>query len=344
MRRFRCEWRKAVVVLVAMVCATHSASAWDEFEDDAVLRGGRGRLVSSEISDGGRSLDLAIAGGGELMDAVLAVVDGEPLTMGDLRQFIASHGEDAPKDILADRVGLKNAVKEMVTHELLQREAKSAGLAVSPEEVTAYIDEIKKQNGVDDAGFTTLLARKQLTLEGYRAQVTADILRTRIMSARVRAKVNITDDDIAKYLEAHPQRTPGEGEVHVLQATFRSGSKELAEQQAEEFREKVEDGAEFAGTAGEAFTDLGFVHPGDLRDDLREAIEDLDPGEVSEAIVGEGAATVVMVASKQTADGQVDEKTKAEIRKQLFEERFKSALEKFLAEELPKKYHVEYKL
>ena len=121
MRRFRCEWRKAVVVLVAMVCATHSASAWDEFEDDAVLRGGRGRLVSSEISDGGRSLDLAIAGGGELMDAVLAVVDGEPLTMGDLRQFIASHGEDAPKDILADRVGLKNAVKEKLLQEIFMK-------------------------------------------------------------------------------------------------------------------------------------------------------------------------------------------------------------------------------
>ena len=343
MWRFRGEWRKGLLAIFCATLSVRSAVAWDEFEDDAALRGGRGRLAG-EISDGGRSLDLAIAGGGELMDAVLAVVDGEPLTMGDLRQFIASHGEDAPKDILADRVGLKNAVKEMVTHELLQREAKSAGLAVSPEEVSAYIDEIKKQNGVDEAGFTTLLARKQLTLEGYRAQVTADILRTRIMSSRVRAKVNITEDDIIKYLEEHPRRSPEEGEVHVLQASFRGASKELLESQAEEFRDKVADGAEFAGTAGEAFTDLGFVDPGDLRDDLRQAVEELDPGEVSEPIMSDGSATVVMVASKHAADGQVDDKTKAEIRKQLFEERFKSALEKFLAEELPKKYHVEYKL
>ena len=346
MGRVRCGWvawaRMSLTVIVYASLQLETALAWDEFEDDAALTGGRAQL--GEVSDGGKSLDLAIAGGGELMDAVLAGVDGEPLTMEDLRQFIASHGEDAPKNILADRAGLKNAVREMVTHELLQREAKSAGLAVSSEEVTAYIEEIKKQNGVDDAGFAALLSRKQLTVEGYRAQVQADILRTRIMSSRVRAKVNITDGDVEKYLEEHPQSGPGEGEVRVLQATFRAPTADAAEQLANEFKEKVEDGAEFAGTAGDAYTDLGFVDPADLRDDLRKAVEDLDVGELSDVLPGEGSATVVTVASKHADGAQVDEKVKADIRKQLFEERFKGALERFLAEELPKKYHVEYKL
>ena len=344
MGNIRAKTAAGTVAMLVIALPLTFADAWDEFENDAQLSEGRARLNPSEVSDGGRSLDLAIAGGGELMDAVLAVVDGEPLTMGDLRRFVESHGEAAPKDILADRAGLKNAVREMVTHELLQREAKNAGLAVSAEEVTAYIDEIKKQNGVDDAGFAALLARKQLSVDEYRTQVQADILRTRIMSSRVRAKINITDGDIAKYLEEHPQKRPGEGEQRVSQAIFREATTAEAEQRALAFREKVEDGAEFAATAGAAFNDLGFVDPKDLRDDLRSALEDLDPGEVSEVIPGEGSASVLMVVSKGSAEGEVDDKLKAEIRKELFEERFKGALEKFLSEELPKKYHVEYKL
>ena len=98
---------------------------------------------------------------------------------------------------------------------LLQREAQEAGISVSDEETQAYLDEIKRQNNVDDEGFEELLEKQGFTLDEYLTQVRRDIVRTRILSMRVRKMINIVPEDVERFLEDHPElRPPEERQPH----------------------------------------------------------------------------------------------------------------------------------
>lgn len=311
-------------------------------------------LVVSGVIFSDLSLPVAVANaddtkGSAVLDMVLASVDGEPLTMSDLREYISSRGEVVPQDLLDGSPEVRKYLRDMIVDQLVAREAESANISVSEDEVAAYIEEISRQNNVDADGFTDLLRSRGISLESYKKQVRSDIVRTRIVGARVRPKINILDEDIKAYLAEHPDLQPKSGEVHVEQILLRypEGADEEAvaqvKERADELRSQADDGKELSALAKDDYTDLGFVTPSDLRPVLADAITDLKPPETALAIEP-GTGVYVLKLAAVHGNDEVDEDVKQQIRKQLFEERIKGAVEKFFNDELPKKYHVELKL
>jgi hypothetical protein len=65
---------------------------------------------------------------------------------------------------------------------------------------------------------------------------------------------------------------------------------------------------------------------------------------VSDVTVLSGGYSLFSVSAPRGAEGAVDEKLKEEIRRELYESKFKDAVKEYVNEELPKKYHVEIKL
>ena len=285
-------------------------------------------------------------GSSSVIDMVLASIDGEPVTMSDLKKFIAMRGEQMPGDVLDGSPEIRRYLKELVVDELIEREAAGANITVSDEEIEAYMEEIQRQNGVDREGFMELLKAKGLSPDTYRNQIKADIMRTRILSSRVRNKVNILDEEIDKYVEAHPKLMPKSGEEHLQQVTFSysdDADREEVRDRAEKARAEIADGASPDSISGAAFTDLGFVDPDDLKDELQDSAKALKPGETSDLIEAGNSFVILRLAGdkeKQAPDQEVRE----QVRRELMEERFKEAADKFLNEDLPKKYHVELKL
>ena len=293
--------------------------------------------------------EAAHQGGGEVVDMILASIDGDPVTMSDLKRYIANHGEKVPSDILDGSAEIRKSLRDMVVEELLTREAKTSGISVSDDEVDAYIDEIKRQNRVDKAGLTEILATKGISLADYKVQVRSDIMRTRILGQKVRSKINVLDEDIANYLKEHPERAPKSGEIHIEQIAFHYADGSTDEErealiaQAATIKEKVEAGKEFRPLGEDNYSDLGFVKVSDLRSDFQKPVSKLKAGEASEPVkVDSGIFLFHVISGSETQE--IDPQVKEEIRRELFEARFKVAMEKFINDELPKKYHVELKL
>ncbi len=135
------------------------------------------------------------------IDHVVAVVNADVILESELarRAAPASPGPGKPPPPGAR----KQALEALIDEALLGQEASRARIAVSDEEVTAAISEIKTQNKLDDAGLAKALAAQGYTLELYREDVRGQLLRLRAINLLIRPRVAVHDDELqAAYKEA----------------------------------------------------------------------------------------------------------------------------------------------
>ena len=277
----------------------------------------------------------------ELLDRVIASIDGEAITEAELKRYISAQGQTPPKSF--DRTKPENVrtVRDFVISRILEKEASKRGVSVSDAEIDAYVLEIQNQNGLDQAGLEKLLQGRGLTLDEYRTQVSSDILRSRIVSAKVGSRINVVDADIERYLKEHPEMAPESGQLYLEEMVFRFDSDSTeAKKLAEQAISQLEMGADFAAVGGKNYVDIGYVAVDELRPEMAEAVERLESGQHSQAIETTTAVYIVRVRSK-SEDGEVDPKLRETIRNELYERRFQEELQRYLSEELPKEYAIE---
>ena len=136
----------------------------------------------------------------QLLDMVLASIEDEPITIADLRDYAEQQGRTLPENVLSGDPVVRQLLRDLVLTKLIEREAAASGISVSDEEVNAYINEIKRQNNVDDQGLARLLSSKGLSFEIYKRQVRDDIFKTRVVGMHVRNKVTVTDEEVQRLL------------------------------------------------------------------------------------------------------------------------------------------------
>lgn len=286
-----------------------------------------------------------------VVDMVMVSIDGEPYTVSDFKRYLERKGKAVPEDVFAPPFDVHTYLKEMVLEQILAKEADQRGLTVGEKEITAYVNEIKKQNGVEDeVELASLLKTQGMTMERYMEAVKSDIIRTRILTTAVRSKVSVVDEDIRRYLAEHPERIPGEGTVHIQQILIPVASdateedRTLVKGTVSDLREKLVSGGNWEAVGKQHYVDLGYVALGDLKSELQQALEKVSPGEVSEVVELDSGYGVVQIAGKKDKGEDLDESFKEEIRQELFQVRLAEKLEEFLTKDLPKKYHVEIKI
>jgi peptidyl-prolyl cis-trans isomerase SurA len=283
----------------------------------------------------------------ELSDSVLASIDGEPITFLDLTRYLQQlKGQDGVSDRSLDRNNLQ-AVKatlfDYIGDELIKKEAQLLGLSTGEEEIVGYMEQVARQNNTDLEGLKQFLERKGVTMESYKKQIARDILRTRVISVRIRSKTTVSDEDIKRYLAAHPGRAPQQGTMHLAQILVPIGE-ENSVIAAQDLAEKIKEGADFEALGGRYYSDLGFVRAEELLSEFQEPIAKLAVGEISNLIETSKGYHLLKLISKKESEDDIDEKLKEEIREELSEEQRKVEIERFLQDELQKKYHVELKI
>lgn len=273
------------------------------------------------------------------IDQVVVTIDGDPVVKSEVIAFAQARQLDVSGELSAEKI--REFAQQYVADDLLKRESTALGVRVFDEEVQAYVDEIKKQNGIDDAQFNQLLLERGLSRQRYEEQARLDILKSRIVSRQIRSTITISDQQVERYLEENPDQRPAAGSVRLLQIFVPI---DLGRAVADELLQKIKTGESIAAVGGRLFTDVGYVDPENLREELKSAAEQLEVGKNSEVIESEVGYYIVQVASKVDADGKVDGEITEDIRNKLFEKEFKEKLDSYLTIELPKKYLVEFKI
>lgn len=261
----------------------------------------------------------APAGAAELVDRVVAVVNGKLITLFDVNTKVVDVVQRTqgvalkPGDPRVDELQ-RQMLDNMITEMLIEDEAARLKINVSETEIDTQIDELKKKNSLSQQQLVAELAKEGLTLKQFRQRIRDDSMRKRLLGFMVHRKVLVTEDEIRDYYEKNKGNLPT---AKSLLGPKVSGSISFimvpSKKQADELRAKINSGAMSFADAAKKFSigpgrdqggDLGDVQAKDLAAPLRDALKAAPAGQVSEPVMLDGKAVLLMQRSDKAAPAQ----------------------------------------
>ncbi len=309
------------------------------------------------------ALALLVAGAAPVLDRVAATVDGDVVTLSDLKERAGpewARVEGLPQGKEREEVRretLKRALDAIIAERLLSSAAKSLQLQVTEAQVDAAVQDIKTRNRFDDAQFEQALQSQGLDLATFRAQIRRELETYQVLQHNARGRVKVSDEDVRNYYRTHPQEFGGELELkvrHIFLPVREGATKadvEKARAQGEKVLQRLKTGQDFAKVAKEVSKgpsaqdggDLGWLRRGTIQKQLEDAAFALQDGAISPLVHAGPGFHVLKVEARRTGGGRSYEEAAEEIRLRLFDEQASASRVQYL-EQLKKDAHVDVKL
>lgn len=267
---------------------------------------------------------MAVVGGGAatLMaqpdDHVVAWVNGEAITKDELYQEMVRY------------VG-PQALEELILARLVRQEALAQGVTVDSDEIAGELAAIEEQAGGPEQ-LAAALAGYNMTVEDLKEQIALNLT----VRSLVAGGIEVTDDEVRSYFDENRERLGQPEQVrarHILVKT---------REEAEELRDQILAGADFAEVARAHSTDpgsaaqggdLGWFGRGQMVQPFEEAAFALEPGELSEPVETAYGYHLILVEDRQDAQEAIfDDGMRASIREMLFEQKLSQRIPEWLNE------------
>lgn len=269
---------------------------------------------------------------GEVVDRIVAVVNGEIITLFELntnlkpflQQFKGRTLSDEDKAAIAKV--RRDLLNSMVEDELLNQEVAKYGITVSDSEVETELASNIKRSNLTREQFEEQLKLEGMTIEQLKERIGKDILKHRLLGVMVKRKVVVSDEEIREYYDAHADSYLEGKKVElsvILAPTVDS---------AEDIRTRIEKGElTFADAAslysqgpgakqGGALGEFAWI---DIDGAWRDALAEVSEGGMSRPFEFRGFGALLQL-DKVAGGGQKPFETVAnEIRAQLYQKQMK---------------------
>jgi peptidyl-prolyl cis-trans isomerase SurA len=290
-----------------------------------------------------------------VVNAVVASVDGKPITLQDLMKRLPTPRRLTLKEASLDPEA-NAALDGLIMESLVLQEAEAKRLSVGNEEIDQYIDEVAKRNSLSREGFEKALKQEGKNLTDYKNFVKFDILKSRLASNLMQAGVGVSDEDIEQYLKEHPELASSGTKVklaHIVVSEDKHGS-EGAQKILAEISKKADDGDSFMALA-RTLSDspdaaegglLGIIAQKDLSSDIFEAISAVPSGNPSKPVRTAQGWQVFQVLEQYEDEKDDDARAKIveEVRKSLQRQKLEQKMSSFFTAELMKAHAVDRKI
>lgn len=234
---------------------------------------------------------------------------------------------------------------EMVSELVLLERAQEKRVNVEDAMVDSAIENLRKENNLeDDQAWEEALSSSGMTVDALRERYRQSMLLQRAVQGEVRP-VEITEEELRQLYELEKEsfRVPAKVNLEqVFLADDGSNSAELS-RRARGIVDRVRGGADFkaeAILAGAELQELGAIPADDCRPELKQALEPLGDGELTDPLIIPGGLQIVRLVQKIPAGYQPFEDVVVEIRRQHSAETYESQT-RGLVEKLKNQYLVE---
>lgn len=288
---------------------------------------------------------------------VMATVDGRKIFRSDVDKYYDNNvasAQQAPTGEQATALRL-NILHQMIDDDVLMRRAEKLGLLATDDEVDRKFNEIKAPFTQEE--FDRRLQERKITVADFKSDIRRSITVDKVLNKEVSSKINVTDQDISDYYNAHKSEfNLIEPVYHLAMITVTAGPDPQVQNQNEkaqnepDARKKIQmianrldSGDDFAtlamkysedpGTSGNG-GDLGSVPESGLKQindsATREAISRLKPGQYSPIVAVVNPQTrqsmgyrIVKLVAKEPAGQRelADPRVQQQIRSQLRDRR-----------------------
>ncbi|MGH7932242.1 MAG: peptidylprolyl isomerase [Candidatus Binataceae bacterium] len=300
----------------------------------------------------------------QVINSVVASVDGNPITSRDIQLFKTTNGaavSGSPGNAsgAASTTNLndsKAVLKALITQQMLQNEAQKYSDRIDDSQVNNYIANLEQHAHINDTQLRSELRTQGVTYDEFRANVRKQLEAMAMIDKEVRQKIVIPDSEIEAYYKAHPEEFQVKEEKYKLAQILialppdaTTDQVAAARKKADEVRKKAVNGGDFAFLASEYSDDdsktkggeLGYFAPGDLLDSITNGIAGLKPGAISPVIRSKYGFHVIKVEEHDKPGEKPFGEVKDQIRDKLMTEQAKTEFQTWVDKDLVKQHYVE---
>ena len=282
---------------------------------------------------------------GKMLDKVVAVVNGDIVTLHELNQRMDSRrsAENQLQVAGEDAKMKKQILTSMINDILLQQEADRLGITVSEFEVENRMKQMLDSRGVSEERFKEVLRRRNMNLQEYKSRIKKQIKKNKLLTSMVRQKVVVTAQEVEDYYNKHRDKylEPKECTICVILMQDRKRLQEVVQ--------RIDKGEISFTQAAERFSQgpatdnggcLGTFEWSEMKEDWKEVIRGMDSGEVSGIVPlerGYGAFMLNSELSKKKIPLQeVRDRIREKIYSQKLQKRYKEYVENLRSEAVVK--------
>lgn len=259
---------------------------------------------------------LARPAAAELVDGVAAIVDDEVILLSEVHAAaapvmarVAAERGTVPGEV-ADEI-LTQALQALIDGRLIADAGRRLGLEASEADVDSAVASIATEEGVSTDALYAAAKRQGLARNEYRRKLGEEITRMKVVSAAVRSRVSVSDEDVRELFERRYRGERSGVHVrvrHILLAWPPTGDPEAREQvraTAAEVRDAASRGRDFGSLARELSAapsapegGLTLFREGEVARELEPAVFGLEPGEISEPIETAHGVNLILIVER----------------------------------------------
>jgi parvulin-like peptidyl-prolyl isomerase len=339
---------RTLALAIAVVAAFGAARA-DDKEKGATKAAGKSANAGKKV----------------IVERVVAVVNNQVILESELRARmvpvmaqVMQIGDEKERKRRLDKL-TSQTLDDMVSEELIVQAAEQAKIDVESSEIQAALDEIKQNNGLDDAGLAQALAQQGYTLQNYKADLRRQIMRLRAVNQLVAPKVQVTDDDVRARYDQLQRRSEAVEAVQLAHILIKLASNPPEQQLAEaknraaQAVSRVRAGEDFAAVAKDMSEDastnqtggqLGWFQRGSLANpEWEPVVFAMQKGDVRGPVSGPQGFHVFYVTDVKQNQLQPFPQMKDQLKNELRRRELEKQTQTWI-EELRKKAYIDIKL
>lgn len=276
-----------------------------------------------------------------MVDGIAAVVNSNVITYGQVRELLMfrqrSLGQQGMTGEMKEKMkqSQEAAVKDLVDRQLIIDEFKTQGFQIPDYVIDDRINTIIREDfGGDRTSFVRTLKAQGFSLSRFRDVERDKIIVQAMRQKAVKSDFVISPDKIEAFYRKNIEKYSTPEEIRLSMIVLRPDASEgddpakAAQEVANEIRQKLADGADFAGMAqmysqdstAELGGDWGWIDRKTLTPELNSVAFSLSPGELSDVIRVGNAFYIMRVEAKKAAVTKPLSEMRDEISQKLYEE------------------------
>lgn len=294
---------------------------------------------------------------GKMVNRVIAVVDGFPITLYQYEQYIVHNTGGQKLGALTEQQKL-DILDGLITDTLISMQAQQLGLRVTPEDVQTYMDQIMLANDLDQATLIAALAQQGLDEQGYRRQVRRELLKNQLVSRDIRQKVNITDEDVERFYKENPEQFSVPAAVELSHILFlvppgaNSDTMAAVSDKARRAHMRLVSGESFEKVAREMSEapdgpdggKIGRIKKGQMMPEIESVAFVLPAGDISHPVRSPVGLHILKVDSREDADLVPIDQIQEQIRERLYGEAIQERFDNWADEDLREDHVIDIRI
>lgn len=283
----------------------------------------------------------------DVVDRVVAVVNNDAITLGELQEALAAYRQEHRGPLPAQEEELlRQFLERLIDMRLQLQEADREKITAEEAEVEEELARRLKHLGAEGREQVEAQLRAQgLTMEMVRKRVRDSLRVAKVVRRKVTLRVSVTDGEVDRYLAENREKLEAGLTYHarhilVAPVGDSDAAWEAARIRAELIRAELQDGADFAELARQHSRDasarlggdLGTLRRGELAPEIEAQILALSPGEVSRPYRSSLGYHLFRLESKEALEGEALARARQQVREILFRQKYEARLDAWLRE------------